>query len=162
MSTIIDVQGIEKKYPGVIANYDVNLKIESGEIHAIIGENGAGKSTLMKILYGLVAPDSGRVLINGKKVSFKSPQDAMELGVGMVHQHFMLADNATVLENVILGSEPTSTGGVIQFEAARIKLLEIAEKYGLNVRPDQLVSELGIGERQRVEIAKVLYKNTYS
>ncbi|MEJ6761361.1 MAG: ABC transporter ATP-binding protein [Candidatus Planktophila sp.] len=158
MSTIIDVQGIEKKYPGVIANYDVNLKIESGEIHAIIGENGAGKSTLMKILYGLVAPDSGRVLINGKKVSFKSPQDAMELGVGMVHQHFMLADNATVLENVILGSEPTSTGGVIQFEAARIKLLEIAEKYGLNVRPDQLVSELGIGERQRVEIAKVLYK----
>ena len=115
MSTIIDVQGIEKKYPGVIANYDVNLKIESGEIHAIIGENGAGKSTLMKILYGLVAPDSGRVLINGKKVSFKSPQYAMELGVGMVHQHFMLADNATVLENVILGSEPTSTGGVIQF-----------------------------------------------
>ncbi|CAB5239444.1 unannotated protein [freshwater metagenome] len=158
MSAIVEIQGIEKKYPGVVANHNVNLAIKKGEIHAIIGENGAGKSTLMKILYGMVMPDSGTILVDGKKVIFKSPQDSIALGIGMVHQHFMLADNASVLENVILGSEPTSFGGVIQVDAARAKLIEITKNYGLDINPDQLVAELGVGERQRVEIAKVLYR----
>jgi ABC-type uncharacterized transport system ATPase subunit len=107
MDNVLEVAGIEKKYPGVVANRDVSLNVKAGSIHAIIGENGAGKSTLMKVLYGLIRPDAGHIKAFGKDVELKSPQDAIALGIGMVHQHFKLADNATVLENVILGSEPT-------------------------------------------------------
>ncbi|NDA38673.1 MAG: ABC transporter ATP-binding protein, partial [Actinobacteria bacterium] len=133
-------------------------KVKEGSIHAIIGENGAGKSTLMKILYGLIRPDSGNIKAFGKDVTLKSPQDAIALGIGMVHQHFKLADNATVLENVILGSEPTRMGFIINFEQARKKLVEIAEHYGLEIDPDESLANLGVGERQRVEIAKVLFR----
>ncbi len=158
MDNVLEVVGIEKKYPGVVANRDVSLKVKEGSIHAIIGENGAGKSTLMKILYGLIRPDSGNIKALGKDVTLKSPQDAIALGIGMVHQHFKLADNATVLENVILGSEPTRMGFIINFEQARKKLVEIAEHYGLEIDPDESLANLGVGERQRVEIAKVLFR----
>ena len=158
MSNILEVSGIEKKYPGVVANRDVSLIVREGTIHAIIGENGAGKSTLMKTLYGLIRPDAGTIKVFGQEVNLKSPQDAIALGIGMVHQHFKLADNATVLENVILGSEPSRFGFVIKYDEARKKLLEIAETYQLDIDPDEQLANLGVGERQRVEIAKVLFR----
>lgn len=158
MANVLEVIGIEKKYPGVVANRNVSLHVAEGSIHSIIGENGAGKSTLMKILYGLVRPDSGHIKVFGKEVNLKSPQDAIQLGIGMVHQHFKLADNATVLENVILGSEPTRFGFVVKYDEARKKLQEIADNYGLDIDPDESLANLGVGERQRVEIAKVLFR----
>ena len=158
MGNILEVVGVEKKYPGVVANRDVSLQVREGSIHAIIGENGAGKSTLMKTLYGLIRPDAGSIKVFGQEVSLKSPQDAIALGIGMVHQHFKLADNATVLENVILGSEPSRFGFVIKYDEARKKLLEIAQTYHLDIDPDESLSNLGVGERQRVEIAKVLFR----
>jgi len=158
MSKVIELKGIGKKYPGVVANRDVEVSVEKGTIHAIIGENGAGKSTLMKILYGMVKPDTGTIAINGQIEKIKSPQDSIALGVGMVHQHFMLADNATVLENIILGSEPTNAGFIIDFKKSREKLLEIINTYGLQFNPDDLLGDLGVGVRQRVEIAKVLFR----
>ena len=158
MANVLEVIGIEKKYPGVIANQNVSLHVTEGSIHSIIGENGAGKSTLMKILYGLVRPDAGHIKAFGKEVNLKSPQDAIQLGIGMVHQHFKLADNATVLENVILGSEPTRFGFVVKYDEARKKLQEIADNYGLDIDPDESLANLGVGERQRVEIAKVLFR----
>jgi len=126
-------------------------------VHAVVGENGAGKSTLMKILYGMQKPDEGSIAVNGDQVTFSSPSDAIAAGIGMVHQHFMLADNLTVLENVVLGSEPTK-GGVLDFAAAKRRIREISDAYGLGVQPDRLVEELGVGDRQRVEILKVLYR----
>ena len=158
MADVLEVIGIEKKYPGVVANRNVSLHVTEGSIHSIIGENGAGKSTLMKILYGLVKPDAGHIKAFGKEVNLKSPQDAIQLGIGMVHQHFKLADNATVLENVILGSEPTHFGFVVKYDEARKKLQEIADNYGLDIDPDESLANLGVGERQRVEIAKVLFR----
>lgn len=155
---ILEVEGVEKKYPGVIANRDVYLTVRQGSIHAIIGENGAGKSTLMKTLYGLIRPDAGQIKVFGEAVTLKSPQDAIALGIGMVHQHFKLADNATVLENVILGSEPSRFGFVINYAQARAKLIEIAKTYQLDIDPDESLVNLGVGERQRVEIAKVLFR----
>ncbi len=133
------------------------MSVETGTVHALVGENGAGKSTVMKILYGMQRPDSGEILVNGKAVHFKNPNDAIEASIGMVHQHFMLADNFTVLENVILGSEPHH-GITIDFAAARTKVVEMAAQYGLEIDPDVLVEELGVGQRQRVEILKVLYR----
>jgi len=158
VGNVLEVVGIEKKYPGVIANRNVALHVTEGSIHSIIGENGAGKSTLMKILYGLVKPDAGHIKVFGQDVTLKSPQDAIKLGIGMVHQHFKLADNATVLENVILGSEPTRFGFVVKYDEARKKLQEIADLYGLDIDPDESLANLGVGERQRVEIAKVLFR----
>ncbi len=158
MAAAIELTGITKRFPGVVANDSVDLVVEEGEIHAICGENGAGKSTLMKILYGMIQPDEGTMKVEGKEVRFSSPVDAIEAGIGMVHQHFMLADQLTVLENVILGSEPTKAGGRIDFESAEAQLTKVAEAYGLTVDPDDLVEELEIGERQRVEIIKVLYR----
>ena len=157
MAIAVELRHISKRFPGVIANKDVSIKVESGSVHALIGENGAGKSTVMKILYGMQRPDSGEILVNGKSVHFKKPADSIEAGIGMVHQHFMLADNFTVLENIVLGYEP-SHGGVIDFNAARTKINEMAASYGLTVDPDALVEDLGVGQRQRVEILKVLYR----
>jgi simple sugar transport system ATP-binding protein len=154
----IELVDITKRFPGVVANDRVNLKVEAGEIHAIVGENGAGKSTLMKILYGMQPPDEGRMLVNGEEVHFHSPSDAIAMGIGMVHQHFMLADNLTVLENVILGSEPTTILDMIDFDAAHTHLREVGQAYGLAVDPDELVETLEVGERQRIEIIKVLYR----
>ena len=133
------------------------MSVETGTVHALVGENGAGKSTVMKILYGMQRPDSGEILVNGTAVHFKNPNDAIDASIGMVHQHFMLADNFTVLENVILGSEPKH-GITIDFAAARKKVVEMAAQYGLDIDPDVLVEELGVGQRQRVEILKVLYR----
>ncbi|MBV9822696.1 MAG: ATP-binding cassette domain-containing protein, partial [Actinobacteria bacterium] len=153
----IEVRGVTKRFPGVIANADVNIKVRRGTVHAIVGENGAGKSTLMKMLYGMQRPDEGEILIDGKPVSFSSPSDAIAAGVGMVHQHFMLAYNFTVLENIVLGSEPTARGA-LNFGAARRRITELSRTYGLDLEPNELVEHLGVGDRQRVEIAKVLYR----
>ncbi|WP_427920364.1 ABC transporter ATP-binding protein [Streptomyces sp. cg40] len=146
--------GITKRFPGVVANSDIRFSVRKGTVHALVGENGAGKSTLMKILYGMQKPDEGTIAVDGEQVAFSSPADAIARGIGMVHQHFMLADNLTVLENVVLGSEKLyGIGG-----GARKKIKEISDRYGLNVRPDVLVENLGVAERQRVEILKVLYR----
>ena len=141
----------------MVANDDIELVVESGEIHAICGENGAGKSTLMKILYGMQPPDEGRIEVLGEEREFSSPKDAIDVGIGMVHQHFMLADNLTVLENVILGAEPTK-GSVIDFAAARSRLRELGDAYGLELDLDDMVETLEVGERQRIEIIKILYR----
>jgi ABC-type uncharacterized transport system ATPase subunit len=153
----VELHGITKRFPGVVANRDINIVVRRGQVHALVGENGAGKSTLMKILYGMQRPDEGTIQVDGRQVTFHSPSDAIDAGVGMVHQHFMLADNFTVLENVVLGSEP-STGGMIDFAEARRRIQEISDSYGLDVQPDRLVETLGVGARQRVEILKVLYR----
>lgn len=158
MPVAIEVEGVSKRFPGVVANDRVSLSVEEGEIHAVCGENGAGKSTLMKILYGMQQPDEGRIMVDGEEVRFRSPSDAIALGIGMVHQHFMLADQLTVLENVILGDEPMRGLGRIDFEKARSDLSEVSRAYGLTVDPDELVETLAVGERQRVEIIKVLYR----
>ncbi|MBI1758239.1 MAG: ABC transporter ATP-binding protein [Actinobacteria bacterium] len=151
------LHGITKRFPGVVANSDVDLTIRRGTVHAIVGENGAGKSTLMKILYGMLKPDEGTITVDGRTATFGSPAAAIAAGIGMVHQHFMLADNLSVLENVVLGGEPRQRGG-LDFRAARARIEQISATYGLQVEPDRLVEELGVGERQRVEICKVLYR----
>ncbi|MFI2430536.1 ABC transporter ATP-binding protein [Streptomyces sp. NPDC018693] len=150
----VELTGITKRFPGVVANHDIHLTVRKGTVHALVGENGAGKSTLMKILYGMQKPDEGTIAVEGEQVSFSSPADAIARGIGMVHQHFMLADNLTVLENVVLGSEKMHGIGA----GARRKIKEISDRYGLGVRPDALVEDLGVADRQRVEILKVLYR----
>ncbi|WP_432215467.1 ABC transporter ATP-binding protein [Streptomyces subrutilus] len=150
----VELHGITKRFPGVVANKDIAITVRKGTVHALIGENGAGKSTLMKILYGMQKPDEGTIAIDGEQVSFSSPGDAIARGIGMVHQHFMLADNLTVLENVVLGGEKLYGIGA----KARKKIQEISDAYGLGVRPDALVEDLGVADRQRVEILKVLYR----
>ncbi|HEX2576339.1 MAG TPA: ATP-binding cassette domain-containing protein, partial [Aquihabitans sp.] len=157
----IRLEGIVKRFPGVVANRDVNLSVRPGTIHAIVGENGAGKSTLMKILYGMQRPDEGTITVAEREVSFKSPNDAIAAGIGMVHQHFMLADNLSVLENIVLGYEPRKPFPLrfqVDHRAARRRIEELGRTYGLSVDPDELVETLGVGERQRVEILKVLYR----
>jgi ABC-type uncharacterized transport system ATPase subunit len=153
----VELRGITKRFPGVVANRDIELKVRRGEVHAIVGENGAGKSTLMKTLYGMHRPDEGTILLDGREVHFRSPADAIAAGIGMVHQHFMLADNFTVLENIVLGSEPTRGGRLDRAEGRR-RIMEISDRYALDLEPDVLVEDLGVGDRQRVEIAKVLYR----
>ncbi|MFI5621664.1 ABC transporter ATP-binding protein [Streptomyces sp. NPDC051567] len=150
----MELHGITKRFPGVVANKDIAITVRKGTVHALIGENGAGKSTLMKILYGMQKPDEGTIAVDGEQVSFTSPGDAIARGIGMVHQHFMLADNLTVLENVVLGGEKLHGIG----SRARKKIQEISDAYGLGVRPDALVEDLGVADRQRVEILKVLYR----
>ena len=154
----VELRGITKRFPGVVANRDIELTVRRGEVHAIVGENGAGKSTLMKTLYGEHRPDEGTILVDGRELSFRSPSDAIAAGIGMLHQHFMLADNFTVLENIVLGSEPTRGGRLDRAEARR-RILEISDRYALDLEPDELVENLGVGDRQRVEIAKVLYRD---
>ncbi|AQZ66751.1 ABC transporter ATP-binding protein [[Actinomadura] parvosata subsp. kistnae] len=153
----VELEGITKRFPGVVANHDIRITVQPGTVHAIVGENGAGKSTLMKILYGMQKPDEGTIRVNGAEVSFRTPSDAIAVGIGMVHQHFMLADNFTVLENIVLGAEP-KRAGVLDTGKARRRIVELAETHGLRVDPDKLVEDLGVGDRQRVEILKVLYR----
>jgi ABC-type uncharacterized transport system ATPase subunit len=150
----VQLRGIGKRFPGVIANHDVDVTIRSGTVHALIGENGAGKSTLMKILYGVQRPDEGTITIEGKDVVLKSPTEAIEAGVGMVFQHFMLADNLTVLENMVLGAEKLHGIG----DGARNEIRRISERFGFDLDPDVLVERLGVAARQRLEIAKVLFR----
>jgi simple sugar transport system ATP-binding protein len=150
----VELRGITKRFPGVVANHDIFLSVKRGTIHAIVGENGAGKSTLMKILYGMQRPDEGEILIGGQPATIHSPQQAIRAGIGMVHQHFMLADNFTVLENVVLGAENLAGIGA----GAHKKISQISQQYGLGVEPDALMADLGVGDRQRIEILKVLYR----
>ncbi|HST64990.1 MAG TPA: ABC transporter ATP-binding protein [Mycobacteriales bacterium] len=153
----VQLRGITKRFPGVVANRDIDITVQAGTVHAIVGENGAGKSTLMKILYGMQKPDEGTIEVDGRPAAFSSPSDAIAAGIGMVHQHFMLADNLTVLENVVLGAEPGGFGR-LDSRAARRRIREISDSYGLGVEPDRMVEDLGVGDRQRVEILKVLYR----
>ncbi|MBW9209187.1 ABC transporter ATP-binding protein [Mumia sp. zg.B53] len=153
-TSAVELQGIEKRFPGVVANHDVNMRIAPSTVHAVIGENGAGKSTLMKILYGVQKPDAGTIQVDGEVVSFSSPSDAIAHGIGMVFQHFMLADNLTVLENVVLGAEKLHGTGA----KARAEVRAISERFGFHLDPDVLVESLGVASRQRLEILKVLYR----
>jgi simple sugar transport system ATP-binding protein len=154
----VEMREIYKAWPGVIASDHVNLKVRKGEIHALVGENGAGKSTLMNILYGLVTPDSGDILINGQSVHIKGPRDAIRLGIGMVHQHFMLIPPLTVAENIVLGHEPGGVAGTYRRQQAREQVQALSRQYGLPIDPDVKVEKLSVGQQQRVEILKMLYR----
>ncbi|WP_293783501.1 ABC transporter ATP-binding protein [uncultured Aeromicrobium sp.] len=150
---------ITKTYPGVIANADVSLSVRRGTVHAVVGENGAGKSTLMRILYGATKPDAGTIRVAGEPIVFGSPADAIGAGIAMVFQHFKLAENLSVLDNVILGAEPMrGRRPGIDRDLARTRILDLAEQYGLPVDPDAMVRDLGVGVRQRVELVKALYR----
>ncbi|MCA9927533.1 MAG: ABC transporter ATP-binding protein [Anaerolineales bacterium] len=153
----LEMRGIVKRFPGVLANDHVNFDVKAGEIHALLGENGAGKSTLMKILYGLYQPTEGEIFLNGEPITIHSPNDSMQYGIGMIHQHFMLVDNLTVAENVALGL-PSSKGIQLDLDVVSARVRELAEKYGLQVDPDAVISKLAVGQRQRVEIVKALYR----
>lgn len=158
MDYIIEMLGITKEFPGIVANDGVTLQVKEGEIHALLGENGAGKSTLMNVLFGLYQPEKGVIKIRGQEVHVNGPREANALGIGMVHQHFMLVDTFTVLQNIVLGME-TVSGGLLQMDKAREKVVALSEKYGLKVDPDALVSDITVGMQQRVEILKMLYRN---
>ncbi|TYK53673.1 ABC transporter ATP-binding protein [Actinomadura decatromicini] len=157
-TAVLQALHISKRYPGVLANDDVSLTVRAGEIHAIVGENGAGKSTLMKILYGEDRPDRGTLRVAGREVRFATPRAAIAAGIGLVHQHFMLADNLPVWENVVIGAE-TRRRGLLDRPAARARIAGIGRSHGLTVDPDRTVGDLSVGERQRVEIIKVLYRD---
>ncbi len=154
---VIEMRNIVKKFGDFTANDGINLTVHKGEIHAILGENGAGKSTLMNQLYGLLKPTSGDILVRGKKITMQSPRDAIEAGIGMVHQHFMLVQPFTVTENIILGTEPRK-GVALDMAAARKNVVEISEKYGLSIDPDAKIEDISVGMQQRVEILKALYR----
>ena len=154
---VIEMRNIVKCFGDFVANDGINLTVHKGEIHAILGENGAGKSTLMNQLYGMFKPTSGDILVNGKKIEMNSPRDAIDAGIGMVHQHFMLVQPFTVTENIVLGSEPKK-GPALDMEAARRNVVEISERYGLSIDPDAKIEDISVGMQQRVEILKALYR----
>jgi simple sugar transport system ATP-binding protein len=154
----LELKGITKRFPGVVANDGITVDVSGGEIHALLGENGAGKTTLMNILYGLYHADEGEILIDGQVVRFDSPGDAIAAGLGMVHQHFMLIPVFTVTENIILGVEPTEGLGLLNRREARRRVEDISQRYGLAVPPDRIIEELPVGVQQRVEILKALYR----
>lgn len=158
MPPILELYGITKSFPGVLANDHIDLTLEQGEVHALLGENGAGKTTLMNILYGLYKPDRGEVMVRGKKIVVQSPNDAIAAGIGMVHQHFMLVPVFTVTENVMLGSETVIAGGFLDRKKAAARISEISEMYRLEVDPNAYVKDLPVGVQQRVEIIKLLYR----
>ena len=155
----LELRGITKRFGSLVANDHIDLTVEAGEIHALLGENGAGKSTLMNVLYGLYQADDGEVLLNDEVQHFAGPGDAMAAGIGMVHQHFMLIPVFTVAENVMLGHESTKAGGVLDLATARAKVNEISERFGFHVDPDALIEELPVGVQQRVEIIKALSRD---
>ena len=154
----IEMLHITKRFPGIIANDDITLQLRHGEIHALLGENGAGKSTLMSVLFGLYQPEKGEIRKDGETVSIRNPNDATALGIGMVHQHFKLVECFTVLDNIILGVEPTKFG-FLQKKEARQKVLALSERYGLHVDPDAKVEDITVGMQQRTEILKMLYRD---
>ena len=154
----VEMIHITKRFPGIIANDDITLRLKKGEIHALLGENGAGKSTLMSVLFGLYQAEEGEIRINGEKAEIKDPNDANALGIGMVHQHFKLVECFSVLDNSILGAEPVH-GGFLQKDEARKKVLELSERYHLMVDPDALVENITVGMQQRTEILKMLYRD---
>jgi simple sugar transport system ATP-binding protein len=153
----LEMKGVTKRFPGVVANDRVDFDVRAGEVHALLGENGAGKSTLMKVLYGMYAPDEGEISMNGRAVTVESPTDAINLGIGMIHQHFMLVESLTVAENVALGL-PSSRGPLTDLDHVSKRILELADVYGLRVDPDAYIWQLAVGQKQRVEILKALYR----
>jgi ABC-type uncharacterized transport system ATPase subunit len=155
----LELRGITKRFPGVVANDNVNLSLNTGEVLSLIGENGAGKSTLMSVLYGMYKPDEGEIVIDGTPLVFTSPADAIAAGIGMVHQHFMLVPVFTVAENVVLGVEPTGALGKLNIDEARRMVREISDKYNLDLDPDAVIEDLPVGVQQRVEIVKVLLRD---
>jgi ABC-type uncharacterized transport system ATPase subunit len=156
---VLELRGITKAFPGgTVANDHIDLDLRRGEVHALLGENGAGKTTLMNILYGLSKPDEGEILLNGERITFSSPKDAIERGIGMVHQHFMLIPVMTVAENIVLGIEP-SDKGFLDYDAARTRVRELARTFGFRIDPDARIEDIGVGQQQRVEILKALYRN---
>jgi general nucleoside transport system ATP-binding protein len=155
---LLELRDITKRFPGVLANDHVNFDLRNGEVHALLGENGAGKSTLMNILYGLYTPDEGSILLHGKPIEVGSTRAAIEHGIGMVHQHFMLIPVMTVAENIVLATEPRHAGVLLDYDAARRRVRELSERYGLIVDPDARVDRITVGQQQRVEILKALYR----
>ena len=158
MSYCIEMINITKEFPGIIANDNITLQVKKGEIHALLGENGAGKSTLMSVLFGLYQPEKGIIKKDGQEVKIKNPNDANDLGIGMVHQHFKLVEDFTVLENIVLGME-TTKHGVLKMEDARKKVMELSELYNLSIDPDSKIEDITVGMQQRVEILKMLYRD---
>ncbi len=156
---VLEARGITKRFPGVLANDNVSLSLHKGEILALLGENGAGKSTLMNVVYGLYHPDEGEVYVRGEAIQLNSPRDAIDAGIGMVHQHFQLVQPMTVCENIILGAEIVGRNGLIDIDKARRRVIDLSERYGLEVDPDAIIEELPVGVQQRVEILKALYRN---
>lgn len=154
---VIEMLNIRKEFPGIVANDNITLQVKKGEIHALLGENGAGKSTLMNVLFGLYQPEKGEIRVNGEKVHISNPNIANDLGIGMVHQHFMLVDSLTVTENIILGKEPTKFGKINLKEASK-EVKKISDQYGLSVDPDAKIADISVGMQQRVEILKTLYR----
>ncbi|HET7045280.1 MAG TPA: ABC transporter ATP-binding protein [Gaiellaceae bacterium] len=155
---VLELRGVTKRFPGVLANDSVDLDLREGEVHALLGENGAGKSTLMNIVYGLYHPDEGEILVKGKKISLGSPREAIESGIGMVHQHFMLIPVMSVAENIVLATEPKRAGVLLDYDAARRRVRELSERFGLAVDPDAKIESISVGQQQRVEILKALYR----
>ncbi|MFL6006321.1 MAG: ABC transporter ATP-binding protein [Gaiellaceae bacterium] len=155
---LLELKGITKRFPGVVANDGVDFDLRKGEVHALLGENGAGKSTLMNILYGLYHPDEGEIRLRGEPARISSPREAIDLGIGMVHQHFMLIPVMTVAENIVLGIEP-SDKGFLDYDAARTRVRELARTFGFHIDPDARIEDIGVGQQQRVEILKALYRN---
>ena len=155
---LLELRGITKRFPGVLANDNVNFDLRRGEVHALLGENGAGKSTLMNILYGLYTPDEGQILLDGKPIELGSTKAAIEHGIGMVHQHFMLIPVMTVAENIVLAIEPRHAGFLLDYDAAQKRVRELSERYGLLVDPNARIDRTSVGQQQRVEILKALYR----
>jgi general nucleoside transport system ATP-binding protein len=156
---VLEMRGITKRYPGVVANDGIDLEVREGEIHALLGENGAGKSTLMNILYGLAVPDAGQILLDGKEVEIASPHDAIRRGISMVHQHFMLVPVLSVAENILLGEEPMAGRVFLDRTASKHRIKELGDRFGWEIDPDKPVGSLSVGWQQRVEILKALYRN---
>lgn len=157
MEYVIEMLNIRKEFPGIVANDNITLQVKPGEIHALLGENGAGKSTLMNVLFGLYQPEQGEIKVKGNPVKITDPNVANDLGIGMVHQHFMLVETFTVTENIILGSEPRKNGKV-DLKKAESEVQELSERYGLKVDPRAKIQDISVGMQQRVEILKTLYR----
>ncbi|RKQ30417.1 ABC transporter ATP-binding protein [Oceanobacillus halophilus] len=158
MEYAIEMLNIRKEFPGIVANDNITIQLKKGEIHALLGENGAGKSTLMNVLFGLYQPEKGNIRVKGKNVKITNPNIANDLGIGMVHQHFMLVEPFTVTQNIVLGKEPTNKYGKIDITKARKEIQELSDRYGLKVDPDSKISDISVGMQQRVEILKTLYR----
>jgi simple sugar transport system ATP-binding protein len=156
---VLELRGITKQFPGVLANDHIDFDLQDGEVHALLGENGAGKSTLMNILYGLYSADEGEIVIKGERVHLSSPHDAIDRGIGMVHQHFMLIPVMTVTENIVLATEPRTAGGLLDYSTARKGVLDISKRFNFAIDPDAKIQNITVGQQQRVEILKALYRN---